>query len=104
MTRRTGSIPGQRRTSVRVAARPATGLSRQRHTRDPPFGAAPARGIRDAVAAHNEHLWRTRRSGWLGHSGGQVEGLVDAERRALRVGPLELLLAEAGAHMAEAIP
>jgi len=51
--------------------------------------AAPARGSRIAVVEHNEHLCRTRRSGWQGLSGGQVEGLVGAERRAPGVGSVE---------------
>jgi len=66
--------------------------------------AAPARGSRIAVVEHNEHLCRTRRSGWQGLSGGQVEGLVEAERHALGVGLVKLFLAEAGAYLVEAVP
>ena len=40
----------------------------------------------------------------LGLAGGQGEGLVEAERRAFGVGPLELFLAEGGGHRVEAVP
>lgn len=39
----------------------------------------------------------------LGSFRDQVEGFVEAERHAFRVGLLELLLAEVGAHLAEAV-
>ena len=42
-------------------------------------------------------------SGGPGGSEGEVEGLVDAECLALGVGALELLLAEGGTHLAEAV-
>jgi len=40
----------------------------------------------------------------VGRSGDQVEGLVEAECHALGVGLLELLLAEVGAHLVQAVP
>ena len=39
-----------------------------------------------------------------GLSGGQVECLIGAERHACGVGPVELLLAEVGAHLVQAVP
>src|SRR5215831_2114884 len=50
-----------------------------------------------------ERLCHTRRSGWEGLSGGQVEGLVEAERLALGQGSVELLLAEVCAYQVEAV-
>jgi len=48
-------------------------------------------------------LCHTSRSGWEGSSGGEVQGLVGAECRAHGIGRLELLLAETGAHLGEAV-
>jgi hypothetical protein len=41
---------------------------------------------------------------WQGLSGGEVDGLLEAECHALGVGPLELLIAKAHTQLAEAIP
>jgi hypothetical protein len=43
-------------------------------------------------------------SGWRGLSRGEVDGLVEAERHALGIGPLELLIAQARTQLAEALP
>jgi hypothetical protein len=42
-------------------------------------------------------------SGGPGGSEGEVEGLVEAERLTLGVGAFELLLAEGGTHLVEAV-
>jgi len=42
-------------------------------------------------------------SGWVVGAGGQVEGLVRAERHAGGVGPLELLVAEVAAYLVQAV-
>lgn len=44
---------------------------------------------------------------WIRAAGslrGEVDGLVEAERHALRIGPLELLIAQARTQLAEALP
>ena len=40
----------------------------------------------------------------MGLSGGQAQGLVEAERHAFGVGPFELFLAEEGSHLVGAVP
>ena len=51
------------------------------------------------------YLRRLKRSvsGGPGRSKGEVEGLIEAERLALGVGALELLLGEGGTHLIEAV-
>jgi len=56
-----------------------------------------------AGSAHNRHLCHGRRSGWVGLTGGQVEGLAGAEGHAFGVVLLGLLLAQVSAHLVEAV-
>jgi hypothetical protein len=46
---------------------------------------------------------RRQRSGRTRSSEGQVEGLVEAERHALGVGPLQLLIAQARTRLGESV-
>ena len=70
---------------------------------DPPFCIVVGHDRLVNNGAYNEHFFDSGRSAWVVLSGGQVEGLVEAERHALGVGPLEQFLAQVGAQLVEAV-
>ena len=57
------------------------------------------------LAGHDRSgVRRRQRSGRARSSEGQVEGLLEAERHALGVGPLQLLIAQVRARLVQAVP
>lgn len=91
--------PGRRGRSQSDALQSALGWAQRRR---PPGGKSQSAGM-PSEPHPNEHSCRARKVSLEGFSGGQVEGLIGAERHALGVGLFELLSAEMGAHLVQAV-